>query len=413
MTNTLAQHARLFSSLDSLEGVPDWFEPRTAPAERVAWQRQGYNVLAWLGEVLPGIALAGLLAFAGKLVADWIGAYVLRVDPSRGSPVSPILLAIVLGLLIRNTVGIPTAYEHGLRLSIKTILRVGIVLLGLKLTLGAIADIGLLALPVIVVCMTAALLAVTLIDRALGLPKRLGTLIAVGTSVCGVSAIVATAPVIDAEDDETSYAVATITLFGLAALFTYPFLSRALFGGDSTAAGLFLGSAIHDTSQVAGAGLMYKQQYGSPEALNVAMAVKLMRNVCMVALVPLMALAYRRSTGGAGRGAATSPRRWGQLVPLFVVGFALMAALRTWGDAGERALGVFDRATWDTIVRRADLAAVWCLTIAMAAVGLGTGLAKLRGLGWRPLAVGFAAAVLVGGIAAVLIKLFVPFLSEL
>jgi uncharacterized integral membrane protein (TIGR00698 family) len=409
MTNTLAEHARLFSSLDSLEGVPDWFEPRKTAGERAVWQRKGYNVLAWFGDVLPGIGLAALLAYAGKLLADWIGIGVLRFDASRGgSPISPIMLAIVLGLVIRNAIGIPTIYEHGLRLSIKTVLRLGIVLLGLKLTLGAIVGIGALALPVIAICIATALLAVTFINRALGLPKRLGTLIAVGTSICGISAIVATAPVIEAEEDETSYAVATITLFGLAALFAYPFIAYLLFVGDATSAGLFLGSSIHDTSQVAGAGLMYKQQYGTDGALRVAMAVKLMRNVCMVALIPVMALLYRRSTRGTG---PVKRQTWGQLVPMFVIGFALMACVRSLGDAGERAFGFVDRGTWDAFVRRADVAAVWCLTIAMAAVGLGTGLAKLRGLGWKPFSVGFVAAVLVGGVSALLIKVLVPMLS--
>ncbi|HEV2295367.1 MAG TPA: putative sulfate exporter family transporter [Tepidisphaeraceae bacterium] len=410
MTNTLAEHARLFSSLDSLEGVPDWFEPRQPVAERTAWQRTGYNLLAWFGEVLPGIGLAALLAYAGKLLADWIGIGVLRFDATRGSPISPIMLAIVLGLVIRNTIGIPTNYEHGLRLSIKTILRVGIVLLGLKLTLQAIVGIGLVALPVIATCIGIALLAVTFINRALGLPKRLGTLIGVGTSICGISAIVATAPVIQAEEDETSYAVATITLFGLAALFVYPFVAHLLFAGSATEAGLFLGSAIHDTSQVAGAGLMFQQQYGSDEALRVAMAVKLMRNVCMVALIPLMALAYHRSAAGTG---SVKRQSWGQLVPLFVIGFAVMACLRTLGDAtlgdagDSRAFGILERGAWNGFVRGADIAAVWCLTIAMAAVGLGTGLAKLRGLGWKPFSVGFCAAVLVGAVSALLIKLLV------
>ena len=410
MTNTLAEHARLFSSLDSLEGVPDWFEPRRPAEERAAWQRKGYDILAWLADVLPGIGLAALLAYAGKLLADWIGIGVLRFDPSRGSPISPIMLAIVLGLVIRNTLGIPTTYEHGLRLSIKTILRIGIVLLGLKLTLGAIVGIGVVALPVIAACIVSALLAVTFINRALGLPKRLGTLIAIGTSICGVSAIVAAAPAIDAEEDETSYAVATITLFGLVALFTYPFLAHVLFGDNPTHAGLFLGSAIHDTSQVAGAGLMYKQQYADDGALRVAMAVKLMRNVCMVVLIPVMALMYHRSTRGMG---PMKRQSWSQLVPLFVIGFALMACVRTVGDMGPRAFGVFDRGAWDNLVHSADVTAVWCLTVAMAAVGLGTGLDRLRGLGWKPFSVGFLAAVLVGGVSAALIKLLVPILSAL
>src|SRR2546423_10412369 len=106
---------------------------------------------------------------------------------------------------------------------------------------------GLIGLPIIVVCITTALVVVTFVNRALGLPRRLGTLIAVGTSICGVSAIVATAPIIGAEDDETAYAVACITIFGLLALITYPFVAHQLFA-TPVQAGTFLGTAIHDTS---------------------------------------------------------------------------------------------------------------------------------------------------------------------
>ena len=95
-----------------------------------------------------------------------------------------------------------------------------------------------------------------LIGRWLKLPSRLATLIAVGTSICGVSAIVATGPAIEAEDEEVAYAVATITIFGILATFLYPYLAHALFGQNATAAGLFIGTSIHDTSQVTGAALI-------------------------------------------------------------------------------------------------------------------------------------------------------------
>ena len=399
------------SSLDSFEGVPDIFEPRVHPAHRPAWQRAPHEALVWLGAVLPGVALAAILAFAGKLLADWIGISVLRFDRDKGSPVSPIMLAILLGLIIRNTVGVPVAYEQGLRFCLKAVLRIGIVLLGLKLSLGALGQIGLVGIPIIVVCIATALLAVTFINRALGLPKRLGTLIAVGTSICGVSAIVATAPVIDAEENETSYAVACITIFGMLTLFIYPFAARAMFRDDAAMAGLFLGTAIHDTSQVAGAGLMYKQQFATDGALKTAMAVKLMRNVAMAALIPLMAILYHRSVGASGGGPARMKQKWHHLVPAFVIGFLLMTCLRSVGDAGgARPFGAIDRSTWDAVTRNADAAAVWCLMLAMASVGLATGLAKLKDLGWKPFSVGFAAALLVGGVSAVLVKTLAPLL---
>ena len=400
------------SSLDSFEGVPDIFEPRVHPAHRPKWQRAPHEALVWLGGVLPGVALAAMLAFFGKLLSDFIGINLLRFDKDKGSPISPIMLAIFLGLIIRNTVGVPVAYEQGLRFCLKAVLRIGIVLLGLKLSLGGLGKIALAGVPIIIICIATALIAVTFINRALGLPKRLGTLIAVGTSICGVSAIVATAPVIDAEENETSYAVACITIFGMLALFIYPFVAHWLFP-DPQMAGLFLGTAIHDTSQVAGAGLMYKQQYSTDGALKTAMAIKLMRNVAMAALIPLMSILYHRSTGGSGSAVGVR-QKWHQLVPMFVIGFLAMACLRTIGDVGgARPFGMLDPLSWQRITHTADVIAVWCLMFAMASVGLATGLSKLKDLGWKPFSVGFAAALLVGGVSAALVKSWAPMLMRL
>lgn len=395
------------SSLDSFEGVPDIFEPRVRPESSPGWRARAHGALGWIGAIIPGIVLAAALAYLGKNLTDWIGIQVLRVDRDRGSPVSPIMLAIVLGIAIRNSIGVPQAYEQGLRFSIKTILPLGIILLGLKLTIDVIADIGKVGIPIIIACIATALVAVTFINRLLGLPQRLGTLIAVGTSICGVSAIAATAPVIEAEEDETSYAIACVTLFGLLALFTYPFIAHVMFPDNPTAVGLFLGTSIHDTAQVAGAALMYKQQYGQEDVLKVATAIKLMRNLGMSLLIPLMAVWYRRSTGTTATG---TRRKWRQIVPLFVIAFALMAVLRSIGDMHERPFGFVSRAAWTALIRGADTTAVWCLTTAMAAIGLGTGLARLSTLGWKPFSVGFAAALLVGVMSASLVQILARFL---
>jgi uncharacterized integral membrane protein (TIGR00698 family) len=390
--------SRFADSLDSLEGVPDWFEPRVMPELRSAGGQRLHGLLDWLGTLMPGLVLAAALAVLGKAISDWLGAAVWQLQ--SGSPISPILFAVLLGLLVRNLIGVPKAYEPGLRLAIKTVLRIGIVLLGLKLSIWMIAQIGLVALPVIVLCIAIALLAVAVISRAIGLPRRLATLIAVGTGICGVSAIAATAPAIEATDDETSYAVACITLFGLMALFAYPFLAHTLFENDARQVGLFLGTAIHDTSQVAGAGLMYKQQYGSDEVLKTAVAVKLMRNVLMSLLIPVIAIVYHRSAAPAGE---TRRQKWLHAVPLFVVGFMVMVCLRSIGDMGDRSFGILDPATWQQVLSAADTLAIWCLGIAMAAIGLGTGLSRMMRLGWRPLCGGLAAAVLVGGMSVALI----------
>jgi uncharacterized integral membrane protein (TIGR00698 family) len=395
-----------------MEGVPDWIDPSETRAERLAregfrggwpaWRSRGYELFEMAGTLLPGLGLAGALAVLGTALAGWMGGALFGLERS---PVSPILLAILTGLLIRNGLGLPAVYEAGLQLCLKRLLRLGVALLGVRLSLGAIGAIGLAALPIVVVCILSALLAVRIVGRALGVPPRLGTLIAVGTAICGNSAIVATSPLIGADEDETSYAVGCITVFGLLALVVYPFLSHALFAGDAGAAGLFLGTAIHDTAQVAGAGLLYVQQYGAQAALDTATVTKLLRNALMIAVIPAMGLLHRRSAPahGAGRGV-----RIGQAVPLFVLGFVALAALRTIGDLGERPFGVLAPEVWQGWIASLSSVSEWCLTVAMASVGLGTNLRRLRELGLRPLGVGLAAAALVGGVSFALVTALSP-----
>jgi uncharacterized integral membrane protein (TIGR00698 family) len=394
----------LFASLDSLEGVPDIFEPRMVPAKRTGPQAAAHDALAWLGAVLPGVGLAALLAALGTTISDFLGTRLLGF---KESPLSPIVVAVALGLLIRNTIGVPAAYEKGLRLCLKGVLRLGIVLLGLRLGLADAGDITTRGLPIIVVTIATALLTVTWLNNRLGLSRRLGALIAVGTSICGISAIVATGAAIDADEDEISYAAACITIFGLLGLFCYPFYSHWMFGpGHPQLAGLFMGSSIHDVSQTAGAGLMYQQQFGSHEALDVAVVVKLMRNVCMAFLIPLMAVLYHRNGTAAAQHATHQRQKLSQFVPAFILLFLAMVVLRSVGDHALTAPAAV--AHWKGLIADANAGALWCLMLAMASVGLGTGLAKLRSIGIKPFCVGLAAAFLVAAVSTGLIKALAP-----
>ncbi len=395
--------------LDSYEGVPEWVgpaEPSIISIPERSWRARANDLFETAGKMVPGVALAIGLAVGGSALASWIGIEILGFTRS---PISAILMAVLLGLAIRNLIGLPTVYDPGLRLCLKRILRVGVALLGIRMTMAAAGTIGLMALPLVVICITSALCLVTWFSRLLGLPKRLGLLIAVGTSICGNSAIVATGPVIDAEDDEMSYAVGCITVFGLLALLVYPYLSHWIFAGDPFMAGLFLGTSIHDTSQVAGAGLMYLQQHGDREALEVATVTKLVRNLCMLVVIPLMAMMYRReAVEGLSKGSAKGKPKWRQLVPLFVFGFVGMTVLRTVGDLSQPALGFLSKAQWSSFIGTTTSTANWCLAIAMAAVGLGTNISRLKKLGLKPLAAGMFAALLVGCLSAGLILALRP-----
>ena len=179
------------------------------------------------------------------------------------------MMAIVIGMLLANILRLPLAWQPGLRFCTSAVLRVGIMLLGIRLSLLSAGQFTLVALPFVLVAITAGLLTVGLIGRKMGLSRQLSGLIAVGTSICGCTAIVATAPLIDASESEVSYSVACITLFGLAAMFFYPLLAHFAFAGQPEMAGLFLGTSIHETAQVAGAGMMYEAQYDAPVALEI------------------------------------------------------------------------------------------------------------------------------------------------
>ena len=354
-----------------------------------SWRDQtasGYALLERAGRLAPGLALtAGIAALASA------------------APLGPILLAILLGLALRNAIGLPPAYLAGVRLAAGPILRVGVALLGIRLSLRTLAGLGLAAVPVVVSCIAAALLLAACMTRAFGLPRRLGLLVAVGTAICGNTAIAAVAPVIGADEDETSYAVGTITLFGLIALCIHPFVARALFDGDARLAGVFLGTAIHDTAQVAGAGLFYAQHYGAPVALDTATLTKLVRNLFMVAVIPLIALLHR---GPGPRARATSLWPLHRLLPAFVAGFVALTLVRTLGDrAVEGSGGFLDSASWTAAVRLASAASTACLAVAMAAIGLSTRLDRLRRLGLAPLGAGLATALTVGIVSAALVHL--------
>ncbi len=377
--------------------------------------------------LIPGVLTAGVVAVVAVAAAEYLGTRVLGFEDS---PVSAVMVALLLGIALGNTRELPKVLESGLAFSMKRVLRIGVVLLGIRISVGEVVRVGALALPLVTVCVVCALVIVRLLSNRFGVAQKLGTLIAVGTSICGVSAIVAAAPTIGAEEEDTSYAISTITIFGMLALLLYPFLAHTVFGGMDTAIGYFLGTAVHDTSQVAGAALLYSEVYSAPDVIDVATVTKLLRNSLMALVIPVIAIQHREAAAAGDAGNAGSvadaggpgipngtrvakvtwPPGWtwvGRYIPLFVVGFVLMSVLRTVGDvslwASGRALWVLSAEHWSAAVAGLSQAAVYALVVALAAVGARTRLKRLLRLGVRPFLVGLAAAVTVGVISTGLI----------
>lgn len=342
-------------------------------------------------------ALATALALAADRAAGWIGRDLLGY---RVSPVSGVPIAIFLGIVLCNSFGVPDLFQSGLRACMRPLQRLAIMLLGFRPSLAAVGSIGLNALPTVVLSITVALIFIPWLARKVGLSNRLGTLIAVGTSICGVSAIMAVAPTIEAEEEEVSYAVACVAIFGMLAMLVYPYAVSLLFGSDYAATGVFLGTAIHDTAQVTGAALVFQQSHQAPEVLNTATVVKILSNLSMIVVIPLMAAMFHRTQPAK----STSRVPLHQVLPAFVLGFLALTIVRSIGDASARPFGFLERAQWVQFLHAMDRASTWFLAVVMAAVGLSTGLAQLRRLGLRPFFVGLSAALIMGAVSFLLIR---------
>lgn len=323
--------------------------------------------VAWLRAVLPGLGLVLAVAIAARVISMFV------------PPIfSEVLIAIILGLTIANSIRLPATVKPGIRFALQRVLRAGIILLGARLSLGDVLAIGGQAVGFIIVLMAIALVFAYGVGRALGLPRRLALLIGVGTAVCGNSAIIATAPVIEADEREVSFAVATITLFGMLAVFLYPLIGAALGLAEPTF-GLWAGTAVNDTSQVVAAAAAY-----GATALSTATVVKLTRNALMAPLILGIAWWWGRSAGAARKGAAGA-------VPLFVLGFLVVVVLRTVGLLQPPITGWMD-----------DVAR-FCILMALAGVGLNTSLADLRKTGPAPLLLGLGTAFLIATLSLTLL----------
>lgn len=369
---------------------------------------------------LPGVLLSLLIMIIGTFLAKWLGGWVNQLQglPSTGpSPISSIFVAIILGLLVRNILGLQKVFKDGVTFSIKFILKFGIILLGIRLSFFDVVKLGAWGIPIILACVAAGLFVTLWITNKMQQSHRLGTLVASGTGICGVTAIVAISPGIKANDEEVAYAIANITLFGVIAMFVYPYLAPILFQGDPIKIGLFLGTAIHETAQVAGAALIYDQVFDSSKVVDVATITKLTRNVLILAVVPLLSLYYLNKTGDDRKeGNAVARPKWYKLIPLFVIGFLAMAIVRSIGDAGitdnGAAFGMLNEVQWkSTWTSLNKFGSEYMLGIAMAAVGLSTSFGVFKGLGMKPFFIGMVAAVSVGIVSFVMVSLLGGFIT--
>ena len=347
--------------------------------------------------IFPGVILALVFCLFSQGINNLIG---IEIFETSKSPISTVMIAILLGIIMGNAFTPRPGMMIGLDFTQKYILKLGIIFLGIRLSFGEFLKFGTVAIPLIIVCILSVLVLIKLLIKKVPISSKMSYLIAIGTSVCGATAIVATAPIIEAKKTEVAYAIANITLFGVVAMLVYPYFAEWYFYGEPIKAGLFLGTAIHETSQVAAAGLIYDQQFNSPETLNVATVTKLIRNTFLVIMVPLFGYLYNRGKVKDKNYSIFS------IFPYFVLGFIGMIVVRNVGDQ----IFTIENANYEirkTLISYIKNLATVFLTMAMAAVGISINLNELKSMGYKPFIVGFIAAITVGVVSIFAMELFI------
>ena len=346
--------------------------------------------------VVLGILLCTLTALLSINISDIVGKNLFGLEKS---PISPIIIAIIIGIVSSNlNNSFISVLKPGYDFCIKRLLKLGIIFLGIQLKPFEFLDFGKIAIPLIIICIISVLVVIKLLIKKLKIPTRMAYLICIGSTVCGTTAIMATAPVIKANKSEVSYAIANITLFGILSMLIYPYFANIYFDGEPLLIGLFLGTSIHETSQVAAAGLIYEQQYNSPETLNIATVTKLIRNTFLIIMIPLFAFLYNRGQ--------TKEKNYSilNIFPYFVLGFVGMIIIRNLGDE------MFNSTSnWIETIEIIKQSSKIFLTMAMAAIGLSTNLKDIKSMGYKPFIVGFIGMLTVGIVCIVTIESYLKF----
>ncbi|MFZ5672988.1 MAG: YeiH family protein [Pseudomonadota bacterium] len=321
-----------------------------------------------LTDAVPGIVLAGIVTGA---------AFSLHEVPGFGL-LSPMILAVIIGMLFANVVGTPQVSLAGIGLCQKSLLRLGIVCLGFQVTAGQFLAIGASGIGIAALALMGAFFFTLALGRLLGVERGLTQLIAAGTAICGASAIAAVNGVTRARDQDVAYAVAMITLFGTIAMLALPPLALVL-GLDAREFGLWAGASIHEVAQVVGASFQ-----AGPVAGETGTIAKLARVAMLAPMVLLLGVFLRGKSGDA---AARPP------VPWFIFGFAAAVLLNS----------LVELPLWTKPA--IALATSLLLALGLAGMGLKTEFSQIRALGARPLLLALTAAVFIASLSLMLVKI--------
>lgn len=314
--------------------------------------------LAAVRSKAPGLALAVVLG----TVAFFAGQHTRAM--------SPLMWALLLGVVLGNLLGTRPVLQPGIVFAAKTLLRFGVALLGIRLAVGPILDVGAAAAAVVIAVVVLSFVVTVRVSRMLKLSDSLGAALGAGTSICGAAAIVAVSGVVAAKEEETAVALATVTLLGTVGIVVYPIAGHAI-GMDAASFALWTGASIHEVAQVVATAAAFDGGIGGGGAVDGATVVKLGRVLLLAPLALFLSWSWRARRGAAGQ--AKVP-----LVPWFIllfVGFVIVKSLGVLPDETEKALEKID---------------AFLLSVAMAGLGLDLRWTKIKAAGPKPIYAGLA-----------------------
>ncbi len=347
--------------------------------------------------LIPGIALLAAVGYAGKFIEQSIARYG-KAHHQILPNIEYVLWAILIGVLIANTVGLPRIFRAGVA-TYEFWLKAGIILLGARFILGDMLHLSGISFVLIFIELLLALTFMTYLGRAFELSPKLISLLAVGSSVCGVSAIIATQGAIEADEEDSSVAIAAILALGAISLVFFPLVGHALHMSDH-AYGLWTGLAVDNTAEATAAGALYSDAAG-----KFAVLAKTCRNAC-IGFVVLGYAIYWAKKGQAAVIGNKGAFLWKKF-PKFVLGFLFISLVATIGTLDPKAFPHL-AALIPYGFTRPQIAALgnlsrWAFLLTFAGVGLRTSFRDLLKQGVKPFVVGAIGEIAIAGITLVLV----------
>ena len=334
------------------------------------------NPLLKLLGLVPGVLLLAVIGYAGKVLEKSVNTYA-KSHHITFPNIEYVLWAILIGLVISNLLTVPKIFLPGIA-TYEFWLKTGIVLLGSRFVLADVLKLGGISLALVVVEISLSLLLMHALGRAFNLTPKLTSLLAVGSSICGVSAIIAAKGAIDADDEDSTFAIAAILALGALALFTFPLIGHSLHLSD-TVFGLWAGLGVDNTAEATATGAIYSDAAG-----KIAVLAKTARNA-MIGFVVLAYAIYWAKRGQAATVGNKAAFLWNKF-PKFVLGFLVMSLLVS-----------FHTFSKDQVTSLANLSR-WAFLLTFAGVGLRTNFRQMSKQGFRPFVVGALGEVLIAAL---------------